>query len=144
MTGGPIRVTASFDGQRSYSCVSAAADHHFRSSHKRIFAEARFGCRVRDRKKFGLLGRARHRREKPGIEASRIAIKHASHPDRIIRRNLNEIVALKQRFDVVFSYKVVEHIHPDYVNNLIETLTDTQRSRCAFACPARTRGRGAL
>lgn len=56
-----------------------------------------------------------------GIEGSKLAISKATSPERIIQANLNETVSLNRRFDAVFSYEVVEHIHPDYVDKLLAT-----------------------
>lgn len=56
-----------------------------------------------------------------GIENSTIAIRNAKHPERIVQANLNEPVDLGRTFDLVWSYEVVEHIHPDFVETLLDT-----------------------
>ena len=58
-----------------------------------------------------------------GLEGSTLAIKNAANPDRIIRCNLNEPVSLQRTFDLVWSYEVAEHIHPDFVDCLLSTFT---------------------
>lgn len=56
-----------------------------------------------------------------GVENSRLAIEKSGHADRIVRANLNDPVDLGRRFDLVWSYEVVEHIHPRYVDTLLDT-----------------------
>lgn len=58
-----------------------------------------------------------------GIEGSELAISKAAHPERIRRADLNQVVDLGRKFDLVWSYEVVEHIHPDYVENLLRTFS---------------------
>lgn len=58
-----------------------------------------------------------------GIENSARAIEHARHPERIVRANLNSPIDLGRRFDLVWSYEVVEHIHPDFVETLLDTFS---------------------
>ena len=52
-----------------------------------------------------------------------MAISKARHPARIRRCNLYHPLDLGRRYDLVWSYEVVEHIHPDYVDNLMSILT---------------------
>jgi SAM-dependent methyltransferase len=56
-----------------------------------------------------------------GIEGSGLAISKATSPQRITQANLNKPVSLNRRFDAVFSYEVVEHIHPDNLDALLST-----------------------
>lgn len=56
-----------------------------------------------------------------GVENSSIAIRNARHPERIVQANLNQPVDLGRTFDLVWSYEVVEHIHPDFVETLVDT-----------------------
>lgn len=58
-----------------------------------------------------------------GIEGSARAIAKSSSSKRIVQANLNEPVDLGRTFDLVWSYEVVEHIHPDFVPNLLRTFT---------------------
>ncbi len=57
-----------------------------------------------------------------GIEGSKLAISKANNPNLIIQHNLNKPLALKQTFDVVWCFEVIEHIHPKYENNIIHIL----------------------
>jgi len=57
-----------------------------------------------------------------GIEGSALAISKSSFPQRMTQANLNEPVCLNRKFDAVFCYEVVEHIHPDYLESLMATL----------------------
>lgn len=59
-----------------------------------------------------------------GIEGSALAISKCPHPERITQADLNQVVELGRKFDLVWSYEVVEHIHPDYVQNLLRTFSN--------------------
>lgn len=59
-----------------------------------------------------------------GIEGSALAISKSAHPKRVVQGDLNQVVDLGRKFDLVWSYEVVEHIHPDYVHNLLETFSN--------------------
>lgn len=58
-----------------------------------------------------------------GIENSDIAISKSIIKEKIIKHNLKNPLYLKKRFDLVWCFEVIEHIHPNYsdifVNNLI-------------------------
>jgi SAM-dependent methyltransferase len=54
-----------------------------------------------------------------GIEGSALAIRKANNPQRIRQFNLNRPLKLDRTFDLVWSYEVLEHIHPDYLENLM-------------------------
>lgn len=56
-----------------------------------------------------------------GVEGSKLAISCALNPSRIVEWDLRKELKLPRKFDLVFSYEVVEHIHPDYVQQLIRT-----------------------
>lgn len=58
-----------------------------------------------------------------GVEGSARAIARSSHAERIVQANLNNVVDLDRRFDLVWSYEVAEHIHPDFVDALMETFS---------------------
>jgi SAM-dependent methyltransferase len=58
-----------------------------------------------------------------GMEGSEIAIQHARNPDRIRHTNLNEAVDLQRTFDLVWCFEVAEHIHPDFTDTFVQTLT---------------------
>jgi SAM-dependent methyltransferase len=60
-----------------------------------------------------------------GIEASELAIRHANHPDRILRLDL-QVGPYRHPnapFDLVWSYEVAEHIHAKFADTFVETLT---------------------
>jgi len=59
-----------------------------------------------------------------GVEGSSMAISHARHPERIQQFDLNQVLSLGKRFDLVWCFEVAEHIHPTYVHNFIRSLTD--------------------
>ncbi len=58
-----------------------------------------------------------------GLEGSRAAIEASPVRHRLRRVNLNRPVALGRSFDVVWSYEVAEHIHPDFTDVFLTTLT---------------------
>jgi SAM-dependent methyltransferase len=58
-----------------------------------------------------------------GVEGSREAIAASPHPEKAIRWNLNETLDLGRKFDLVYSFEVVEHIHPRYVENLLRSFS---------------------
>jgi SAM-dependent methyltransferase len=57
-----------------------------------------------------------------GVEGSALGISKANHPGRIHQWNLNKELNLRRRFDLVWCFEVAEHIHPDYVENLLKSL----------------------
>lgn len=59
-----------------------------------------------------------------GIEGSELAISRARHPQHIVKHNLNEEIDLGRKFDVVWSYEVVEHVKPKHVENLVNTFSN--------------------
>jgi SAM-dependent methyltransferase len=59
-----------------------------------------------------------------GVEGSDLAISRARHPDHILKHNLNRELNLGRRFDLVWCAEVVEHIHPRYERNLLNTLVN--------------------
>ena len=56
-----------------------------------------------------------------GVEGSPEAIAASPHPEKALCWNLNETLALGRTFDLVYSFEVVEHIHPRYVENLLRS-----------------------
>lgn len=58
-----------------------------------------------------------------GIEGSNIAIKKAKNKIFIKKFNLNQKLNLNKKFDILWSFEFVEHIHPKYIDNLIYTIT---------------------
>ena len=58
-----------------------------------------------------------------GLEGSEAAIAASPVAERIRCVNLNNPVQLSQTFDLVWSYEVAEHIHPNFVDPFVDTLT---------------------
>jgi SAM-dependent methyltransferase len=58
-----------------------------------------------------------------GVEGSSLAIRHARHPERIRRHDLNHPLDLGRTFDLVWCLEVVEHIHPSYLEVFMPTIT---------------------
>ncbi len=58
-----------------------------------------------------------------GVEGSKLAIAHCDDPSHILQYNLEKELDLKKKFDLLFSFEFVEHIHPRYVPALMNTLT---------------------
>ena len=59
-----------------------------------------------------------------GVEGSPEAIAASPHPEKAMCWNLNEPLDLKRTFDLVYSFEVVEHIHPRYVENLLQSFSN--------------------
>ena len=57
-----------------------------------------------------------------GVENSKLAIKQSNIANKIIRHNLKKELNLKKKFDLVWSFEVIEHIHPQYENIFLNTL----------------------
>lgn len=58
-----------------------------------------------------------------GIEGSTLGVAQAKNPDKIHVANLNAPLDLGKEFDLVWCFEVAEHIHPDYVDAFLKTLT---------------------
>ena len=59
-----------------------------------------------------------------GLEGSRLAISKARYPGRMICEDLRRQVDFNgARYDVVWSYEVAEHLHPDHADNLVRIMT---------------------
>jgi SAM-dependent methyltransferase len=56
-----------------------------------------------------------------GVEGSKLAISKAKHRQRIIRWNLEKELQLGRRFDLLYSYEVLEHIHGDFADNVVRS-----------------------
>ena len=59
-----------------------------------------------------------------GVENSAIAIAKSPAKDHIIRHNLSNELNLNKKFDLVWCFEVIEHIHPDFEKNLLQTLVN--------------------
>jgi SAM-dependent methyltransferase len=58
-----------------------------------------------------------------GIDGSQAAIRRSPVKDRIVLANLNHPFDLSRTFDLVWSYEVAEHIHPEFTKAYLTTLT---------------------
>jgi SAM-dependent methyltransferase len=56
-----------------------------------------------------------------GVEASKLAASHALHPELIIIHDLRTPLKLNRTFDLVWSFEVVEHIAPEFVESLVDS-----------------------
>jgi len=56
-----------------------------------------------------------------GIEGSPVAILKANNPNRIFQFNLSKELNLYKKYDLIWSFEFVEHIHPKFINNLMKT-----------------------
>jgi SAM-dependent methyltransferase len=70
-----------------------------------------------------------------GLEGSHLLKRRAQHPERIRIANLNRAVLLAEKFDLVFSFEVAEHIHPRYAENYVTTLTSNGDTVVMSAAP---------
>lgn len=59
-----------------------------------------------------------------GIENSDIAISQSAVKEKIVKYNLNKELNLNRKFDLVWCFEVIEHIHPDYEAAFLKTLTN--------------------
>ena len=57
-----------------------------------------------------------------GIENSRLAISKSPASEKIIWHNLKKELNLKRKFDLVWSFEVIEHIHPRFESIFLNTL----------------------
>jgi SAM-dependent methyltransferase len=57
-----------------------------------------------------------------GIENSRLAINKSPVSEKIIRHNLKREMNLKRKFDLVWCFEVIEHIHPRFEPIFLNTL----------------------
>jgi SAM-dependent methyltransferase len=59
-----------------------------------------------------------------GIEGSTIAIAKSKVFTYLMQFDLNQELNLGRKFDMIFSYEFVEHIHPDYLDNLLKSFSN--------------------
>lgn len=57
-----------------------------------------------------------------GVENSKLAIKKSAVGEKIIRHNLKKEFNLKRKFDLVWCFEVIEHIHPQFETIFLNTL----------------------
>ena len=59
-----------------------------------------------------------------GLENSSKAIEKAFNKEKIIKHNLNKAFSINRDFDLVWSFEVIEHIHPDFELTFLNTITN--------------------
>lgn len=59
-----------------------------------------------------------------GVEGSSLAISKSRHPELIQQIDFNQELNLQRTFDLVWCFEVVEHIHPEFVHNLMKTFSN--------------------
>lgn len=59
-----------------------------------------------------------------GLENSKLAIAKSPVSKQIIRHNLKKKLELHQKFDLVWSFEVIEHIHPQFEAIFLNTLVN--------------------
>ena len=62
--------------------------------------------------------------EAVGLENSKLAIARSPVSKEIIRHNLKKKLKLRQKFDLVWSFEVIEHIHPQFEGIFLNTLVN--------------------
>jgi SAM-dependent methyltransferase len=77
-----------------------------------------------------------------GVEGSTLAISQALNPNSIKKYNLNKELNLNLKFDLIWSFEFVEHIHPDYVENLLKTFSHHSSVIILSAAPPGQGGEG--
>ena len=59
-----------------------------------------------------------------GVEGSKVAISRAINKRLIKRHNLEKELNLRRKFELIWSFEFVEHIHPKYADNLLRTFSN--------------------
>jgi SAM-dependent methyltransferase len=59
-----------------------------------------------------------------GVENSDLAIKMSKNSNKITKHNLNKELNLNRKFDLVWCFEVIEHIHPEFEKGMLNTLTN--------------------
>lgn len=59
-----------------------------------------------------------------GIEGSTVAIAKSKVSNYLMQFDLNQELNLGRKFDLIFSYEFVEHIHPNYLDNLLKSFSN--------------------
>lgn len=59
-----------------------------------------------------------------GVDGSRVAISRANHPEFIIKHNLEKELDLHKKFDLIWSFEFIEHIHPKYLDQVLKTFSN--------------------
>ena len=77
-----------------------------------------------------------------GVEGSTMAISNARNSKQIVQFDLRRELDLNRRFDLVWSYEFVEHIHPRYVTNLARSFSNHADRLVLSAAPPGQTGLG--
>ncbi len=77
-----------------------------------------------------------------GIENSAMAKTLSKNPDKILKFNLNNEVNLNKSFDLVWCFEVIEHIHPSYERNILNTLINHSNKIVLSAAKPGQQGHG--
>lgn len=80
--------------------------------------------------------------ESVGIENSKVAILKSKVSSSIVRFNLKQELCLGKRFDLVWCFEVIEHIHPRFEGNFLKTLTNHSDTIVLSAAQPGQGGRG--
>ena len=59
-----------------------------------------------------------------GLENSSKVIEKAINKNKIIKHNLNKAFSINRDFDLVWSFEVIEHIHPDFELIFLNTISN--------------------
>lgn len=59
-----------------------------------------------------------------GVEGSALVIRNSNNKKHILRHNLNKKLNLNRKFDMIWSFEFVEHIHPAYLDNMLQTFSN--------------------
>jgi SAM-dependent methyltransferase len=82
--------------------------------------------------------------ESYGVEGSPLAIEQCRYPHFVRLHNLHQPLDLHRTFDLVWCFEVAEHIHPDFANQLVETLARHGNTLLMSAAPPGQGGCGHL
>jgi SAM-dependent methyltransferase len=77
-----------------------------------------------------------------GVEGSTLARERSRHSDRIILHDLRKPLALDRKFDLVWCYEVAEHIHPDFSDTFMDSLSNHGDVLVLSAAPPGQGGEG--
>jgi SAM-dependent methyltransferase len=64
-----------------------------------------------------------HKIDAVGVEGSTVALQACRCPESVHLHDLHEPFDLKRKFDLVWCFEVAEHIHPNFADQLVATLT---------------------
>lgn len=73
-----------------------------------------------------------------GMENSALAIEQSGIAPKIIKHNLNKEIRLDKKFDLVWSFEVIEHINPDFESIFFKNADQSFINYNNFSCYAGT------